>query len=191
MEARILGPLEVIDADRTLTPPRPKQRALLAVLLLHANEVVATDDLLDALWGEHQPETARTALHGHIASLRKLLGSQVIETRSPGYVLRLAPEHIDLGRFEASLDEARRDQDPTVRSARLRAAMALFRGAPLVEFRYNTFFRDDITRIDELHIAAFEERFDAELASGATASSLPNSSARCPPIRCANGCGDS
>ena len=166
VEARILGPLEVIDADRVLTPPRPKQRALLAVLLLHANEVVATDALLDALWGDHPPETAPTALHGHIASLRKLLGSQVIETRSPGYLLRLAREHIDLGRFEASLEEARRDPDPAVRSERLRAALALFRGEPLIEFRYNTFFRDDITRIDELRIAAFEERFDAELSLG-------------------------
>ena len=166
VEARILGPLEVIDADRVLTPPRPKQRALLAVLLLHANEVVARDALLDALWGDHPPETAPTALHGHIASLRKLLGSQVMETRSPGYLLRLAREHIDLGRFEASLEEARHDPDPAVRSERLRAALALFRGEPLVEFRYNTFFRDDITRIDELRIAAFEERFDAELSLG-------------------------
>ena len=84
MDIRILGPLEVAVGGREVVLARPKQRALLACLLLRANEVVSTDDLVQALWGERPPDTARTALHGHVSSLRKLLGAEAIATRPPG-----------------------------------------------------------------------------------------------------------
>ena len=87
MEFRILGTLEVLDGGRELAPRRAKQRALLALLLLHANEPVASEVLVEALWGERPPPTALTALHGHVSALRKLLGPERILTRPPGYLV--------------------------------------------------------------------------------------------------------
>jgi DNA-binding SARP family transcriptional activator len=166
MEFRILGPLEVVDDGRDVTPARPKQRALLALLLLHVNEVVASEDLVDALWGEEPPETALTALHGHVSSLRKLLGAEAIETRPPGYVLRLPPTQIDLGRFEAIVEEARSQRDEARKSELLRTGLSLFRGEPLSDFRYAGFAREQAARIEELRLAALEARIEAELALG-------------------------
>src|SRR5437763_336697 len=101
MEFQILGPLEVTDDGRRLTPPRAKQRALLGLLLLRANRVAGTDELIDALWGEAPPETAQKALQGLVSGLRKAIGPERIETQAPGYLLRLEPDEFDLGRFEA------------------------------------------------------------------------------------------
>ena len=173
MEFRILGPLEVVQDGRQLTPVRPKQRVVLALLLLHANEVVATDELLDALWGEAPPETAPTALRGHVSALRKLLGSDTIETRPPGYVLRLRPDQLDLARFEELADEARGEVDPARKAELLRSALALFRGEPLSDFRYDAFAGTKAARISERRLAALEERFEAELALGSHVDVIP------------------
>src|SRR5262249_43961772 len=100
MEFRILGPLEVEEDGRLLKLGGAKQRALLAILLLHANEVVSRDRLIDALWGGEAPETARTALQVHVSQLRKALGPHVIVTRSPGYLIQVRPGALDLERFE-------------------------------------------------------------------------------------------
>ena len=75
-----------------MTPARPKQRALLALLLLRRGEVVPGAQLIEALWGEEPPGTAQTALHGHVSSLRKLLGADRIRTRPPGYLLQVSPD---------------------------------------------------------------------------------------------------
>lgn len=173
MDFRILGPLEVVADQGDLTPARHKQRALLALLLLRVNEVVATDELVDALWGEQPPPTAPTALHGHVSALRKLLGSEAIETRPPGYVLRLAPEQVDLGRFEVLVEEARSEREAGRRSELLRSALALFRGEPLADFRHEDFARDGAARIEELRLSALEEAIEAELALGAHAELIP------------------
>ena len=173
MEFRILGPLEVVDDDRELTPARPKQRALLALLLLHANQVVASDELLEALWAGRPPKTAPSALHGHVSSLRKLLGAEAIETRPPGYALRLGREQIDLWRFEAILEKGRRELDPARKSELLRSALALFRGEPLADFRYEAFARDEAARIEELRLLALEERIEADLALGGHEDLIP------------------
>jgi predicted ATPase/DNA-binding SARP family transcriptional activator len=159
----VLGPLEVVADGRDLTPARPKQRALLALLLLRRNEVVSSDELIEALWGGSPPETAQTALHGHVSALRKLLGAEAIETRAPGYLLRLAPERLDLGRFEALIEQARPEQRAERRAELLRSALALFRGEPLADFRYEAFAREEIARLEELRVAALEERIQAEL----------------------------
>src|SRR5262245_51043891 len=106
MEFRILGPVEVVNDGRALALGPSKQRALLAVLLLHVNEVVPRDRLVEDLWGERAPETATTALHGYVSQLRKLLepgnGAErrVLITRAPGYLLELEPAQVDLKRFE-------------------------------------------------------------------------------------------
>src|SRR5690348_12653325 len=99
MEFRILGPLEVVENGLELAPRRAKQRGLLAILLLRANEAVSADELVDLLWGEPPPRTAQTALHGHVSALRKLLGADRIETLPAGYLLRLEPGALDAERF--------------------------------------------------------------------------------------------
>ena len=128
MEFRILGPLEVYDAGKQVPVGPAKQRALLAVLLLEGNRVVARDRLIDALWDEEPPETARKAVQVYVSQLRKLLGAGVLVTRSPGYLLRVEPGMLDLERFEGLCREAR-DVGPEVAADKLREALALFRGA--------------------------------------------------------------
>src|SRR3954447_21252408 len=109
MEFRILGPLEVQANGRTLDLGGPKQRALLALLLLDANRVVARDSLIDALWDESPPETARKALQVHVSQLRKLVGRERLATCDPGYVLRVDDGELDAGRCARLLDEGRPD----------------------------------------------------------------------------------
>jgi YVTN family beta-propeller protein len=166
MEFRVLGPLEVVDDGRDLTPARAKQRAVLAVLLLHANEVVGRDELIDALWGETPPPSAQTALHGHVSALRKLLGPERIETRTPGYLLRLSGQELDLARFEALVAEAPGQPDPETRAEGLRSALGLWRGNPLGNLRYEPFAQSEIARLEALRLSALEERIDADLARG-------------------------
>ena len=166
MEFRILGPLEVIADGRDVTPVRNKQRALLAVLLLRANEVVSTDELLEALWGETPPASAPTALQGHVSSLRKLLGAGSIETRPPGYLLRVQSGQLDATQFEQLVAEARRERDLGRRADLLRSALSLFRGEPLSDLRYEDFVREPASRLADQRLAVLEDLFDAELALG-------------------------
>src|SRR5579859_6883437 len=100
LEIRLLGPLEISDDGRSLAVPRLKPRALLAVLALNAGRVVSKDRLVDDLWGEDAPKTARHALENYVSDLRKLLGGHVVATQAPGYLLRLDPEQVDALRFE-------------------------------------------------------------------------------------------
>ena len=169
----ILGPLEVFDEDRRLTPPRSKQRMLLARLLMCPNEPVASEVLIDALWGETPPPTAQTALHGHVSALRKLLGAERIVTRSPGYLLCLEPSELDAGRFQGLIDQARPLEDVAVRSKLLDEALSLWRGGPLADFRYEEFAQPEIARLEELRLAALEDRAEAEVALGHHQEMLP------------------
>jgi DNA-binding SARP family transcriptional activator len=136
LDFRILGPLGVLVDGRDVTPARPKQRALLALLVLRANEILSSDELIDALWGDRPPATAQAALRGHVSSLRKIFGQDTIATRPPGYVLRVGPEQTDLERFQRLLDEAGRESAPSERARLLRSALALFRGDPLADSRW-------------------------------------------------------
>ena len=166
MEFGLLGPLTVVEGGSDVTPARPKQRALLALLLLRRGEVVPGAQLIEALWGEEPPETAQTALHGHISNLRKLVGPERIRTRPPGYRLDVSPGEVDLARFEALVAQARERDDPAARSACLREALALWRGEPLVELRGEPFADREIARLDELRVTALEDRIEADLALG-------------------------
>ena len=166
MEFRLLGRFEVEADGVDLTPPRRQHRALLALLLLHADEVVTTDDCVEALWGERPPGTAQTALHGHVSALRKRLGAERIETRPPGYLLRLQDEDaVDIRRFERLAAEA-----PTAgrvaRSEQLGKALALFRGEPLADFRFEAFATQEAARLEELRLVVLEEQIQTELELG-------------------------
>lgn len=164
-EFRVLGPLEVSSSGVPLPIAAQKQRALLAVLLLHANKVVSTDRLVDALWGDSPPKTAVTSLQNTISQLRKLLGPDILVTRAPGYVLKIDPECLDLARFERLVASAR-GADPAERAALLREALALWRGDPLPELAFESFAEGEIRSLEELRLAAVEQRIDADLEVG-------------------------
>jgi DNA-binding SARP family transcriptional activator len=173
IDFRILGPLEVWDGDRPLPLGGAKQRALLALLLLRANEVLSRDRLIDELWGEQPPETATTALQVHVSQLRKALAAaggdprRRLATRPGGYVLTLAPDELDATRFEGLLAEAREclaRGDAAEAAASLREALALWRGPALADFAYEPFAQAEIARLEELRLACLEERIEADLA---------------------------
>jgi DNA-binding SARP family transcriptional activator len=167
IEFRALGPLEVVNDGSPLALGGGKQRALLAMLLLHANEVVSSERLIDELWGEAPPATVSKSIHVYVSRLRKELGEERLVTRSPGYVLRVEPGEFDLQRFEGLLAEARDgDADAATTARTLREALALWRGAPLADLAYEPFAQPEIARLEELRWAALEARIDAELASG-------------------------
>jgi DNA-binding SARP family transcriptional activator len=169
MEFRILGPLEVWDGGCEVSLGGPKPRALLAVLLLHPNEVVAADRLIDELWGEETPERAAAALRVNVSRLRKALPQDVLTTRSPGYVLRVEPEELDLHQFERLVDEGRGLLTRSLSadaSNRLREALSLWRGPALADFAYESFAQTAIARFEEIRLAAVELRIDTDLVLG-------------------------
>ena len=165
MEFRLLGPLEVVEGDRSLPLGRGRQRALFALLLLHANEVVSTDRLIDELWGEAPPRTALKGVQVYVSRLRKALGDGRLVTQAPGYVLRVDRSELDLGRFEQLVAEASAADGRTA-ADKLDAALGLWRGPPLADMAYEPFAQAEITRLEELRWAATEQRIDAELACG-------------------------
>jgi DNA-binding SARP family transcriptional activator len=165
LEFRILGPLEVVDEGRPVALGGQKQRALLALLILDAGRVVSVDRIVDALWGEWPPRTAPTSLQNFISHVRKIVGTDVLITRPPGYLLRIRPEQLDLEQFMRLVDEARGSLAPE-RAAKLAQALTLWRGPPLADFAFESFAQTEIGRLEELRLAAIEERFEAELEMG-------------------------
>src|SRR5262245_65610155 len=119
LEFRVLGPLEVRRDGEVIPIPAPKQRALLGVLLLHANEPVAQDELIDLLWGDDAPPTAKASLQNQVHAIRRALGAEVVERRPAGYVVHVQPGRLDLERFQQLVSKARR-AEPRERAARLR-----------------------------------------------------------------------
>ncbi len=169
IEFRVLGSLEVVDGDRRLVLGGPQQRALLAVLLVHRDEPVSSERLIDALWGEHPPATAVKIVQGYVSNLRRVLGDGLLVTRGHGYVLQAGPGQVDLDRFESLVAEGQRairEGDARSGAAQLREALGLWRGPPLADFAYESFAQAEIARLEEARLAALEERIDAELALG-------------------------
>jgi DNA-binding SARP family transcriptional activator len=167
VEFRILGPLEVVDGGRALRLGSRKQRALLAILVLHAGKVVSRDRLIDDLWHGDPPPAAETTLRSHISRLRSALGASRLLSRAPGYTLVLDSEELDAARCERLLAEAR-DALAHGRAAdaakRLRGALALWRGPVLADVAYEPFAQGAIARLEELRLAVLEERIEADLA---------------------------
>ena len=165
VEFNILGPLEVVGDDGPIALGGQKQRALLALLLVHAGEVVATERLVTELWGERPPKTATTSLQNFVSQLRKLLGPDTLETKAPGYVVRVDRRRFDLARFEDLVSTAR-GKEPEERSRLLREALELWRGPPLADFVFEDFAQGEIRRLEELRLGALEERIEADLEVG-------------------------
>ena len=137
------------------------------MLLLHANEVVSVDRLVDELWGRAPPATAGKILQVYVSRLRKELGDGRLLTRPPGYVLRADRSELDFARFE-QLSGRRGQGRSRAAAAELRQALALSRGPPLAELEYEPFAQAEIVRLEELQWAALELRIDADLAAAAT-----------------------
>ena len=175
MDFRILGPLEVSDNGRELALSGSKQGAVLAILLLHANEVVPSDRLIDELWGEQAPATAAKSLQVHVSRLRRALnaehvnGGDVVLTRGGGYLVRVGPGELDRELFERLAEEgglALADGKPERALELTTEALALWRGPPLADFAYESFAQPEIARLEELRLSAIERRIEAELALG-------------------------
>jgi DNA-binding SARP family transcriptional activator len=173
MEFRILGPLEVWARGAPLELRQRRHRALLAALLLRAGEIVSVDQLLDDLWGERAPPTAKGSLQNAVSALRKLLGAEMLGTQAPGYLLDVARERVDLFRFERLLAEARSAPTEAERAEKLRLALALWRGPPLADLAFQPFALLEVPRLEDLHLAAREELIEARLALGEHAELLP------------------
>jgi predicted ATPase/DNA-binding SARP family transcriptional activator len=177
MEFKILGPLEVTDSGRPISIGGPKQRALLAILLAQANRVVPTARLIQLLWGEEAPDTARATLQVYVSNLRKVVepvgkakgSSEVLVSRPGGYLLVLQPGQLDAQKVEALMDEARQDlvdRKPDRAGERLREALAAWRGPALAEFAAEPFAVAEVARLEEMRLAALEMRIDADLQLG-------------------------
>ena len=174
----MLGPLEVASSRRRLEIGTGKPAALLALLLVRANEVVSTDQLIEGLWGERPPKSAPKLLQGYVSHLRRALadlpwdenpGGGGLLTRPSGYVLRIEPDQLDAERFRSLVGQARAaiaSGDPGAASLIFRQALDLWRGAPLADFAYEAFAQEEITRLEELRLMALEERIEVDLALG-------------------------
>jgi DNA-binding SARP family transcriptional activator len=178
VEFGILGQLEAVEDGTPLELAGRRPRALLAMLLLRANEVVSVDRLIDGLWDDDPPETARKAVQVYVVQLRRMLPGLPLVTRGAGYVLQLSPGQLDLTRFERLVESARH-AEPAVAAERLREALALWRGPPLCDFAYDSFAQPEIARLEELRLAAFEARVDAELELGRDAELVAELEALC------------
>ena len=177
MDVRILGPLEVSADDGPLRLGGGKERTLLAVLVVHAGEVVSADRLIAALWDDELPANAANALQLHISRLRKTLeperargaAARVVVTKHPGYALEVGSERVDARRFETLLARGRENLElgrPADAEELLGEALALWRGPALADFAYASFAQNEIARLEELHLVAQEEHAEARLALG-------------------------
>jgi YVTN family beta-propeller protein len=165
MQFRILGPLDIRAGSQRLELGARKRRSLLGVLLLHANEAVSADRLIDELWGPHPPTAAPKIVQGHVSALRKLLDPDRILTRPPGYLIDVGDEELDLLQFSRLFQEAR-DARSERASELLREALALWRGPALADLEFEGFAAREVEQLDELRLTAQIARIEADLALG-------------------------
>jgi DNA-binding SARP family transcriptional activator len=169
MQVRILGALQLDEGGRCVTVGGSRQRAVLADLLLHANEVVPSEQLLVDLWGEDVPPSAANALQAAVSRLRRALPPGRLVTKAPGYLLRIFPDELDVSQFERLIAEgsdALADGAVADAARTLRQALSLWRGPAMADFRYEPFAQAEIARLEELYLVCLEERIEADLALG-------------------------
>jgi DNA-binding SARP family transcriptional activator len=174
VDFRILGPLDVREGEREVPLGRGKQRALLALLLLHRDQVLSTDRIVDELWGERPPPTAAKIVQNHVLQLRRALADggsagAALVTRGRGYMLHVEPGKLDLDTFLQLVEAGERalaSGEAAEAAETLSEALALWRGPPLADFAYEQFAQTAIGRLEELRLAALERRIEADLALG-------------------------
>ncbi len=174
MRFEVLGPLEVSAGAERIGLGGPKQRSVLASLLVRPNQVVPADDLIDQLWGEDPPDTARKTLQSYVTHLRRALGPDRIEWRAPGYVLHLDPQELDAARFESLVQEAKATNQHPDRSAALyRRALELWRGPAFAGLAGDGTLAAETHRLEELRSEALEGRIAADLEAGRHGELIP------------------
>ena len=176
VEFRILGPLEVLVDGQQVPLGGARQRAVLAILLLHRGEVVSVDRVVDELWGERPPDTATKTVQVYVSRLRKALGEGVLVTRGGGYALEVGADQVDADRFARLAREGREALergDAQAAAEHLSAALDLWRGQPLADFAYESFAQSETARLEEMRLAVLENRVEAELALGRHAALVP------------------
>src|SRR5262245_61313773 len=169
IELRILGPLELLKDGEAVQLGSRMQRALLAVLVLRANEMTSTDRLIEDLWQDHAPPTALKTLRAYVSRLRRALGddgSSPLRTVGSGYRLEVAPDALDRDRFEHLVAEARQTDDRSEASELLTEALGIWRGPVLADLVYEPFAQAEIARLEELRLLASEERIEADIELG-------------------------
>src|ERR671911_515910 len=171
---RILGPLEVDVGGKTIPLGGPKQRAVLAHLVLRANQLVPAETLIDEIWGEEPPEKARNVIQTYVSHLRKAVGGDRIQTHGSGYRLRLDRSEFDAARFDALMRDAKKalPMDPNVAVATLEDALALWRGPALADLADQSSLLAEAARLDELRLEAQEIRIEGLLAAGVQAQAI-------------------
>jgi DNA-binding SARP family transcriptional activator/tetratricopeptide (TPR) repeat protein len=176
MQVRMLGPFQLEEGGRRITIGGLRRRAVLASLVLRANEVVPSEQLLVDLWGEDSPPSAANALQAAISRLRRTLPPARLITRAPGYALRIFPEELDVSQFEQLVSEGCEvlAEGAAAQAARtLSQALSLWQGPALADFRYEPFAQAEIARLEELHLTCLEERIEADLALGSASVLIP------------------
>jgi peptide/nickel transport system substrate-binding protein len=173
LKLQLLGPVEATIDDRRISLGPKKQRSLLAMLALHANETVSVDRLVDALWGDRPPATAQKMVQLYVSQLRRLLAadSAQIVTQGRGYELRIDPRVVDAASFERLVEKAAGDQSAPNEAAH--AALALWQGAPLADVANEPFAAAEIRRLEELRMQVSELAIDDDLALGREQEALP------------------
>ena len=168
MDFLVLGPVAVLAAGKPVPLGGPKQRLVMAVLILGANRAVSAERLIEQVWGDAAPETARGTLQAYISRLRKALGSERIEARAPGYVLQAAGDEVDADRFERLVVDSQRrlESDPQAAVRLLDAALSIWRGAAVEDLATEPALRAQAARLDELRLTAIGRRAEAKLALG-------------------------
>jgi DNA-binding SARP family transcriptional activator len=169
VDFRILGPLGVSREGRPLDLGGHRQKVLVCLLLLHANEVVSAERIIDALWGEAPPATARKALQVQVSRLRRILGAGVLETRAPGYFIRVQEGELDAQRHERLATQGKHALaagEPGRAAALLRTALGLWQGPALADVIYEPFAQEAAGQLEELRLSCLEERIEADLALG-------------------------
>jgi DNA-binding SARP family transcriptional activator len=157
MRVRVLGPVEVSAGERPVSLGAAKQRALLAMLAMRANQTLSAAELLEGLWGDDPPRSATKMVQQYVSRLRRLIdgdGAEIL-TRGQGYELRIAPDNVDAGRFER-----------LVAGGAGREALALWRGPPLADVAATPFAAEAIRRLEALRLRALEQAIDADLEAG-------------------------
>ncbi len=173
MDLGMLGPFEISARGQVVPLRGRRQRALIAILAVHANQAVSKDRLIDELWPEEPFDAAANSLHVTVSRTRKVLEEAVGEprvlTKAPGYLLQVRPQELDTTEFERLLAEGRAALtagDAATALDLLRDAEALWRGPALSDFAYEPFAQQEIARLEELRLVVIEERIDAQLFLG-------------------------
>jgi DNA-binding SARP family transcriptional activator len=169
VEFQLLGPVKARAAGSPVEIGGPRQRAVLALLLLHANRVLPSELLIDDVWGERPPPSAASTLSSYVSRLRRALGADALLSAPAGYELRVAPERIDVLRFRALAEEGRAHLargEPRRAAAALQDALSLWRGEPFGDLGYEEWASREAGALRELHTSVHEDRIDAELALG-------------------------